>query len=140
MNEGSEQFLALESLSELGVYLSLDNFGISSTPLSHLEMFPLNELKLDRNIVRDCNLRPSKASLVRTIIAVADSLKLNVGAEGVESEGEYHFLANNGARNMQGFLFSKPVSPEELRRQLEIPWFYMSQIQEMKLLETSDSA
>ena len=47
---------------------------------------------------------------------------------------------NNGARNMQGFLFSKPVSPEELRRQLEIPWFYMSQIQEMKLLQTGDSA
>lgn len=137
MDEDSDTFKALKNLSELGAHLSLDNFGISSTPLSHLNHYPLNELKLDRNIVRDCHLSTSKASLVRAVIAVADSLSLNLVAEGVESEGEYHFLINNGARNMQGFLFSKPVPPEELRRQLEIPWFYMSQIQEMKLLKTS---
>jgi diguanylate cyclase (GGDEF)-like protein len=137
MDENSKEYQALQNLSELGAYLSLDNFGISSTPLSHLNHYPLNELKLDRNIVRECNLSASKASLVRTVIAVADSLELNVVAEGVETEGEFHFLANNGARDMQGFLFSKPVSPEELRRQLEIPWFYMSQIEEMKRLQVN---
>jgi predicted signal transduction protein with EAL and GGDEF domain len=137
LDKNSPEYQAIKNLSELGAYFSLDNFGISSTPLSHLNHYPLNELKLDRNIVKECNLSTNKASLVRTVIAVADALALNVVAEGVETEGEFHFLANNGVRDMQGFLFSKPVSADGLRKQLEVPWFYMSQIEDMKRLDNT---
>lgn len=140
MESGSEAAKALRDIKELGVHLSLDNFGISATPLSHLSLCPLNELKIDRHIVRNCHENPRNASLVKAIIAIADSLDLRIVAEGVETREEYNALITAGARMLQGFLFSKPVSASELQRQLEIPWPYMSQLQKFKLSQSRDQS
>ncbi len=123
---------SLRNLGRLGVHLSLDNFGISSTPLSYLSKYPLDELKIDRSVVSGCHVSEHSASVVRAIIAVADSLGLRTVAQGVESEKEFNFLLNNGARAMQGYLFSKPISAQDLREILRIPWHYMSEIQRMQ--------
>lgn len=135
MDEESEEARTLRTLSSMGVHLSLDNFGISATPLSHLGHCPLNALRIDRDIVHHCDSNKRNAMLVKTIIAIADSLGLRIVAEGVETEAEFSFLVGAGARALQGYLFSEPVPADRLKEQLKIPWPYMGIIQNIKLAE-----
>jgi len=133
MDNDKSTINSLRALGELGVYLSVDNFGTSYAPLSYLGRCPLDELKIDRGFVVDCDIREESARLVKAIISMAKSLDLHMVAEGVETEGEYQFLINNGTRVMQGYLFSKPVPAEELKGQLAVPWHFMTQIQRIAL-------
>ncbi|MAT91645.1 MAG: hypothetical protein CME59_03515 [Halioglobus sp.] len=123
----------LRELADLGVYLSLDGFGTSGAPLACLGQYALDEIKIDRGFVADCDRREGTGRVVKGIVAMAQSLELRLLAEGVESPGEYQFLAASGVRAMQGYLFSRPVSAQELGRQLAEPWYYSSQIQRMAL-------
>jgi len=123
---------ALEDLKALGVYLSVDDFGTSYAPLSYLSHFPLDELKIDRSFVMDCDTRDESAKLVTGIIAMAESMNMNMVAEGVETESQYQFLKKSGARVMQGYMFSKPVPAEELKRLL-VPWHFAEQVQRITL-------
>lgn len=123
---------ALEDLKALGVYLSVDDFGTSYAPLSYLSHFPLDELKIDRSFVMDCDTREESAKLVTGIIAMAESMNMNMVAEGVETESQYQFLKKGGARVMQGYMFSKPVPAEELKRLL-VPWHFAEQVQRITL-------
>ena len=133
MDNDSRIIKSLQQLRELGVYLSLDNFGTTYAPLGYISRCPLDELKLDRSFVFDCDKREDSAKLALAIMAMAKSLKLRAVAEGVETEGEYQFLSDNGMRVMQGYLFSKPVPAAELQRQLVVPWHFMTQIQRIAL-------
>jgi predicted signal transduction protein with EAL and GGDEF domain len=105
---------ALQELKEMGVYLSVDDFGTSFAPLSYLSHYPLDELRIDRSFVAHCVDRPESAKLVKGIISMAKSLELNIVAEGVETDDQYTFLKQNGTRVMQGYLFSKAVPANEL--------------------------
>jgi EAL domain-containing protein (putative c-di-GMP-specific phosphodiesterase class I) len=125
----------LQELKSIGVYLSLENFGTLHAPLNYLSRYPLDEIKIDRSFVADCDKRRDAARLVKAIIAMANSLGLRTVAEGVETEGEYRFLVSNGVSVMRGYLFSKPVTASELRKQLVVPWHFMSQLQRMALLD-----
>ena len=131
-NDGSVLTI-LNDLKEIGVYLSLDNFGINYAPLGYLSRHPLDEIKIDRSFVKGCDQHPESARLVLAIIAMARSLELYTVAEGVETEEEYHFLAANDVRFMRGYLFSKPVPAKELQRLLATPWYYMTQVQKMSM-------
>jgi diguanylate cyclase (GGDEF)-like protein len=133
MDNDKSTINSLQELRELGVYLSVDNFGTSYAPLGYLGRCPLDELKIDRSFVVDCDIHEENARLVKAIISMAKSLDLRMVAEGVETEGEYQFLINNGTRVVQGYLFSKPVPAEELKRQLVVPWHFMTQIQRIAL-------
>jgi EAL domain-containing protein (putative c-di-GMP-specific phosphodiesterase class I) len=125
----------LEELKSIGVYLSLENFGTLHAPLNYLSRYPLDEIKIDRSFVANCDKRRDAARLVKAIIAMASSLGLRTVAEGVETEGEYRFLVANGVSVMRGYLFSKPIPASELRQQLVVPWHFMSQLQRMALLD-----
>lgn len=105
----------LYQLQSLGVRLSIDDFGTGYSSLSYLNRFPLDELKIDRSFVTDVESSEQQASLVSAIIAMGRSLQLDLVAEGVETAGQYHYLTRNGARVIQGYLFSKPVVVEELK-------------------------
>lgn len=133
MDNDKSTLKSLQELEELGVYLSVDNFGTSYAPLGYLGRCPIDELKIDRSFVVDCDIREESARLVKAITSMAKSLDLHTVAEGVETEGEYQFLINNGARIMQGYLFSKPVPADELKKQLVVPWHFMTQIQRIAL-------
>jgi diguanylate cyclase (GGDEF)-like protein len=135
MDDRLDTIKALEDLSVMGVYLSVDNFGASHVSLSYLTHYPLNELKIDRSFVTECDKRPANANMVKAIIALATSLNLHTVAEGVETEGEFRFLVESGARIMQGYLFSKPVPAQQLQQQLLVPWHYMAQIHRMALTQ-----
>ena len=132
MDNNSDTIESLQELRELGVYLSVDNFGTSYAPINYLSRQPLDELKIDRSFMFECEQREESARLVIAIIAMAKSLNMRMVVEGVETEGQCQFLTRNGARVMQGYLFSKPVPAEELTPLLA-PWHFLEQVQRIAL-------
>ena len=127
MDDTQATINALNQLKDLGVTLSIDDFGTGYSSLSYLSRFPLDELKIDRSFVIDFDKTEADASLIIAIIAMGRSLKLQLVAEGVETEAQYNFLIRHGAHVIQGYLFSKPVSADELAPMLA-PGYFKQQI------------
>lgn len=100
----------MNALVERGVRFSLDDFGTGFSSLSHLKRLPLNTLKIDRSFICDLLTDSSSQTIVRSVIALAQSMGMNVIAEGVETQAQQEFLLNNGCMQFQGYLFSKPLS------------------------------
>ena len=125
-----ETVTAIGLLKESGVYLSVDDFGTSHSPLGYLARFPLDELKIDRSFLLDAANSEAGARLVTAIIAMAGNLGLNLLATGVETEEQFHFLTGNGAHLIQGYLFCEPVPAEQLKPMLA-PWHFVDQVQKL---------
>jgi PAS domain S-box-containing protein len=103
----------LEELGRLGVQISLDDFGTGYSSLRYLRELPINKIKIDQSFIRNCTVNSNDAVIVKSIIALANQLKLEVIAEGVESKEQLIFLQRNFCNEGQGYLFSKPLPPEE---------------------------
>lgn len=102
----------MQVLKEIGVTFSMDDFGTGYASLSYLTRLPLDQLKIDKSFVNNLPDNPSDAVVVHAIITLAQSLGLNVIAEGVETDAQRLFLQRHGCPNCQGYLFSKPVAYE----------------------------
>jgi diguanylate cyclase (GGDEF)-like protein len=113
--------LILDTLYEfkkLGIKLSVDDFGTGYSSLSYLRRFPVDILKIDQSFIRDLNLSSGDDSLVKAIIAMGQSLNLDIIAEGVESNEQLDFLQKHDCNFAQGYFFSKPVSADEIELML----------------------
>ena len=119
MNNAEKTIEILNSISRLGVGFSVDDFGTGYSSLAYLKRFPIQTIKIDRAFVKDITTDPDDESIVKAIIAMSRSLKLEIIAEGVESEAQAIFLQQYGCNYMQGFLFSKPVPAAEFAALLE---------------------
>ncbi|MFP7495262.1 EAL domain-containing protein [Terribacillus saccharophilus] len=104
----------LHKLKQIGVRISMDDFGTGYSSLYHLKEFPIDIVKIDRSFVRNCTIDSKDATIVKTIIAMAHQLQLEVNAEGVEFKDHLIFLQQNLCDEAQGFFFSKPVPAKEL--------------------------
>ncbi len=118
--ENAERTVAL--LGELhaqGVSLAVDDFGTGYSSLAYLKRFDIDKLKIDKSFVNDITLNRSDAEIAATVIAMGHKLGLRVVAEGVETREQLQFLAEQGCDQIQGYLFSRPVTPDELLEMLE---------------------
>jgi len=102
----------LKALSDMGAHISIDDFGTGYSSLAYLKRFPINNLKIDKSFLKDVSNNNDNGALTSAIITMAHSLKLNVIAEGVETEGQLAFLLAQGCDEMQGYFFNRPVSAE----------------------------
>ncbi|MBC7795517.1 MAG: bifunctional diguanylate cyclase/phosphodiesterase, partial [Pyrinomonadaceae bacterium] len=100
----------LRELCAIGVRIALDDFGTGYSSLSYLHELPISTLKIDRSFVQQLNAKADRAEIVRAIITLARSLKMNVVAEGIETKEQLEHLRQMGCNFGQGYLFSRPVS------------------------------
>jgi len=120
--QNSEQVLSLlKEVKGLGIHLTMDDFGTGYSSLSYLNRLPFDSLKIDISFVRDITSNPNSAAIAKAIIAMAHSLHLKVIAEGVETEGQLHYLQTLHCDEIQGYYFSRPLPAEEFG-QLLIEW------------------
>ncbi|WP_217595052.1 bifunctional diguanylate cyclase/phosphodiesterase [Cohnella sp. GbtcB17] len=106
----------LNRLSALGVRISLDDFGTGYSSLSYLKHFPIHKLTIVRSFIRDITVSESDRAIVATIISMAEHLKLDIIAEGIETKEQLDILREQSCREIQGYYFSKPIPASEIER------------------------
>lgn len=117
--ENSELIMRmLNDLKEAGVSLAIDDFGTGYSSLSYLKRFPIDRVKIDQSFVRDLSIDADDVAIVKAIIAMAKTLRLNVIAEGVETEQQLELLRNEGCHEYQGYLFARPMDTDSITKLL----------------------
>ena len=108
----------LEKINNLGIGISIDDFGTGYSSLSLLKRLPINRLKIDRSFIKDIPDDEEDVAIVKAILALSGSLKLDLIAEGVETLAQRDFLIDNGCINIQGNYYSPPVPAEKMKKTL----------------------
>ncbi len=106
----------LYQLRELGVRIAMDDFGTGYSSLSYLQSFPFDKIKIDRSFIKDITESSGSLNIVRAVAALARGLGMTTTAEGVETKEQLETIALEGCTEMQGFLFSRPLPPQEIER------------------------
>ena len=118
MSNPQKTLWLLNEIHELGIALSLDDFGTEYSSLSYLKKMPLTTLKIDRTFVKDIPEDPNDMAIIEAMLALADKFALNTVAEGVETQAQMDFLTQRGADSVQGFLFHPALSASDFSKLL----------------------
>ncbi|AWN48493.1 PAS domain S-box protein [Methylobacterium terrae] len=119
INDMARALSVLRRLKALGIRIAMDDFGTGYSSLATLQAFPFDKIKIDRSFVSQLGERPSAAEIVRAVLGLGRSLRIGVVAEGVETDGQRRFLADEGCEEMQGYLFGKPQPAERLAAMMD---------------------
>jgi EAL domain-containing protein (putative c-di-GMP-specific phosphodiesterase class I) len=112
--------LVLKSLAQLGVEISIDDFGSGYSSLLYLKRMPASELKIDRGFIRELSHGTNDAAIVAAIIALGHALNLRIVAEGIETDMQQEFLTSLGCDTLQGYLMGRPVSPQQFMHDVHV--------------------
>jgi len=118
MENAESSIELMDKLKDAGLRLSVDDFGTGYSSLSYLKRFSIDKLKIDKSFIDDVIADGDAAIIASTIIAMGQKLNLKVIAEGVETVEQLRFLQEQGCDEIQGYLFSKPVSAAEITQML----------------------
>ncbi len=118
MKKPYEVIATLENLHNLGISIAIDDFGTGYSSLSHLKRLPIDKLKIDKTFINDIPDDEDAIAIVKTIIALAETLHLDVIAEGVEDKVQKEFLIEQGCYTLQGYYYSKPLPANEMKELL----------------------
>jgi EAL domain-containing protein (putative c-di-GMP-specific phosphodiesterase class I) len=118
MKRAESSGVVLAALRAKGVQVAVDDFGTGYSSLSYLRKFPIDALKIDQSFVREISTSPDETSIVTAIIHMAQSLKLRVVGEGVETQAELLFLDAHRCDEAQGYYFSRPVPASQFAQLL----------------------
>ncbi|WP_050478049.1 putative bifunctional diguanylate cyclase/phosphodiesterase [Herbaspirillum rhizosphaerae] len=110
MESPEKSIEVMKLLKAMGVRLSIDDFGTGYSNLNYLKRFPVDQLKIDRSFVQDVTTDADDLAIAKAVIALARSLHLEVLAEGVEDQGQYDVMKQNGCDKVQGYYFSRPLA------------------------------
>lgn len=121
MRDSEATLQSLNALDEMGFKLAVDDFGTGYSSLSYLKRFPVSELKLDQTFVRDLGEDPDDRALASAVISIGQSLSMTVVAEGVENRTQLEFLRRQRCDVVQGYLFGRPMPPDEFAAWVRIP-------------------
>ena len=109
----------MRELVDAGAHITIDDLGTGLCSLSYLKKFPLSTLKIDRSFINEIICDANDAIIIVALIAMAKNLNLKIVAEGVETEAQLDFLKQQQCDEIQGFIFSKPVTADEFEKFLE---------------------
>ena len=109
-------------LRQMGVKISIDDFGSGYSSLAYLKQLPVDELKIDRSFVIGIAPTAEETAIVRSAIEIGHSLGLTVIAEGVETQAAWDILAELGCDAVQGYLITRPLPARQLGRWLSAGW------------------
>lgn len=118
MDNKESNIAILTNIKNMGVRISMDDFGTGYSSLSYLKRFPIHTLKIDQSFVKGITTNADDAAIAGAIINLAHSLRLNVVAEGVETQEQHDFLLQNGCNQAQGYLISRPLPAVEFEKWL----------------------
>lgn len=114
MEHANETINQMNQLKEMGMHIAIDDFGTGYSSLAYLQRFPIQKLKIDRSFIHDIQDDINDAAIAKTIIGLAHNMQMIVIAEGVENQFQADWLLNQGCDQVQGFMYSKPMSASQL--------------------------
>ncbi len=115
MERFEEVITKLQTINDMGIGISIDDFGTGHSSLAYLKKLPVNKLKIDQSFIKDIPEDEEDIAIVKTIISLAENLNLDVIAEGVETVAQKEFLLENGCSYIQGYYYGKPMSAKEIK-------------------------
>ena len=119
LEEPQESLLTLLRLKDLGVRITIDDFGTGHSSLGHLRTFPFDKIKIDRSFVHDLDRDRDAEAIIKAVVTLGRGLGIETCAEGVEHPGQLARLASDGCDEVQGYLFCRPMPVEDVQAFIE---------------------